>query len=278
MTEGTVTTPAGDVAYVEVGEGPPALFVHGVFVNSGLWREVMPELADRRRCIAVDLPAHGRTPAPTTADHRLGAMAEWLDGACDALGLDAVDLVGNDTGGALCQVFAARYPQRMRSLVLTNCDTQGTFPPEAFAGAVELARQGQLVPVLRAVLDDIDIARTPAGLGAAFERPESITEDTVQRYLGPLFEDEARVRAVEGYVANMDATDLRAAEAGLRALDVPALLVWGTGDVFFDVKWAYWLRELLPGAETVVEVPGGALFFPDERPAELVEPLRRFWR
>lgn len=277
MTEGTVTTAAGDVAYVEVGEGPPALFVHGVFVNSGLWRNVMPELADRRRCIAVDLPAHGRTPAPASPDYRLGAMAAWLDGACEALGLDVVDLVGNDTGGAVCQVFAARYPERIRSLVLTNCDTQDTFPPEAFAGAVDLARQGQLVPILRAVLDNVDIARTPAGFGAAFERPESITEETLQRYLGPLFEDEARVRAVEGYVANMDAADLRAAEGDLRKLDVPALLVWGTGDVFFDVTWAYWLRDLLPGAETVVEVPGGALFFPDERPAELVEPLRRFW-
>lgn len=277
MNECTVATPGGEAAYVEVGEGPPALFVHGVFVNSGLWRHVMPALADTRRCIAVDLPAHGRTPAPTEPDSRLGALADWLAGFCDALGLDAVDLVGNDTGGALCQVFAARRPERIRSLVLTNCDTQDTFPPEAFAGAVELARQGQLVPVLRAVLDNIEIARTPAGLGAAFERPDSITEETVQRYLGPLFEDESRVRAVEGYVANMDADDLRAAESGLRALDVPALLVWGTGDVFFDVKWAYWLRDLLPGAATVVEVEAGALFFPDERPAELVEPLRRFW-
>ncbi|MBW3669310.1 MAG: alpha/beta hydrolase [Actinobacteria bacterium] len=277
MNECTVVTPAGEAAYVEVGEGPAALFVHGVFVNSGLWRHVMPALADRRRCVAVDLPAHGRTPAPAAPDYRLGAMADWLAGFCDALGLTTVDLVGNDTGGALCQVFAARHPERIRSLVLTNCDTQDTFPPEAFAGAVELARQGQLVPVLRAVLDNLEIARTPAGFGAVFERPESITEETVQRYLGPLFEDESRVRVVEGYVANMDADDLRAAEAGLRALGVPALLVWGTGDVFFDVKWAYWLRDLLPGAETVVEVDGGALFFPDERPAELIEPLRRFW-
>ena len=68
-----------------------------------------------------------------------------------------------------------------------------------------------------------------------------------------------------------------AIEGRLRTLNVPTLVVWGTDDVFFDLNWAYWLRDTIPGVVEVVEVPGGRLFFPDERPDSLVQPLRRFW-
>ena len=54
-------------------------------------------------------------------------------------------------------------------------------------------------------------------------------------------------------------------------------MVWGTGDVFFEVKWAYWLRDTIPGVSGVVEIDGGRLFFPDERAEELVPYLRRHW-
>ena len=56
-----VTTRFGDIAYTELGAGPPALFVHGVFLNGHLWRHVIDQGADLRRCIAVDLLAHGAT-------------------------------------------------------------------------------------------------------------------------------------------------------------------------------------------------------------------------
>lgn len=53
----------------------------------------------------------------------------------------------------------------------------------------------------------------------------------------------------------------------------PTLIVWGTADVFFDVKWAYWLRDTIPGATEVIEVPGAKLFFPEEQPAMLAERI-----
>ncbi|MBO0730814.1 MAG: alpha/beta hydrolase, partial [Acidimicrobiaceae bacterium] len=57
----------------------------------------------------------------------------------------------------------------------------------------------------------------------------------------------------------------------------PTLIVWGTGDVFFDLKWAYWLRDTIPGAHDVVEVAGAKVFFPHERPQDLAPHLRLFW-
>jgi pimeloyl-ACP methyl ester carboxylesterase len=145
----SVETDFGDIAYVDFGEGPVAIFVHGVFLNSYLWRGVIDELREERRCIAVDLLWHGHTKGLESVPYTLTAQADMLDGFCQALGLDAVDLVGNDTGGAVAQIFATRHGERIRTLNLTNCDAHDNLPPKAFKMAVELAKIGQLAPVAR---------------------------------------------------------------------------------------------------------------------------------
>jgi pimeloyl-ACP methyl ester carboxylesterase len=64
----------------------------------------------------------------------------------------------------------------------------------------------------------------------------------------------------------------------MRCLAAPTLIVWGTNDIFFPLKWAYWLRDTIPGTKDVVELRDAKLFFPEERPGELVRALRRFWK
>jgi len=78
-------------------------------------------------------------------------------------------------------------------------------------------------------------------------------------------------------VVALNADDLRAVEPQLREFTVPTLLVWGTGDSFFDVSWAHWLRDTIPGVTRLVTLDGARLFFPDERPAELARELERHW-
>src|SRR5271165_23184 len=96
----TVTTRSGEISYIDIGTGPTALFVHGISTNAHLWRNVIGELADQRRCIAVDLPLHGHSPVTAEQDLSIAALAAGLDDFCDALGLTGIDLVANDTGGA----------------------------------------------------------------------------------------------------------------------------------------------------------------------------------
>src|ERR1700728_1987113 len=149
----SLDTPAGDIAYTELGTGPAALFVHGLGTNGLLWRHVIENLSDTSRCIAIDLPAHGGTPARD--DMSATALAQVVADLCDGLGLTQVDLVGNDTGGAVAQIFAARHPERLRSLTLTNCDTHDNVPPEAFKPTVDLAKAGALAPAAPALLADL---------------------------------------------------------------------------------------------------------------------------
>jgi pimeloyl-ACP methyl ester carboxylesterase len=272
----TVSTEAGPISVIDIGDGPAAVFVHGVGTNALLWRHVIADLCDDRRCVAVDLPLHGHSPATDEQDLSLGALAEAVIGTVTALDIGPVDLVANDTGGAIAQIVAARQPTRLRSLTLTNCETEDNIPPAAFAPTVDLARQGLLAPSAPALLADLGAARA-AVFAMGYEDEGALPLDVVAAFLQPVMGTPERARRFERLLAGLVPDDLIAARPALTRLDVPTLLVWGTGDEFFDIRWAHWLRDTIPGAKEIVELPGAKLFFPDERAAELVGHLRRFW-
>jgi pimeloyl-ACP methyl ester carboxylesterase len=273
----TVTTTSGEISYLDVGTGPVALFVHGVATNAYLWRNVIAAVArPGRRCVALDLPLHGRTPVRPGQDLSVAALASLLDDFCDALGLAGVDLVANDTGGAIAQVFAARHPGRLATLTLTNCDVSDNLPPEAFKPVVDLAAAGELAPTAAALLDDIETAARVC-FGDGYEFLERADSAVIRAYLEPCLGTMERARAFERLLTSLDASDLAAVEPQLRMLSAPTLVVWGTGDVFFEVSWAYWLRDTIPGVTRVITIDGARLFFPEERPADLVPHLEEHW-
>src|SRR3989442_1571751 len=124
-------TPSGRIAYVEQGRGPAAVFLHGVPLNGFHWRHVIDAVSDLRRCIALDLMSLGYTEIGPDRDVSFTAQASMLAEFCDALELGPIDLVGNDSGGGIAQLFAARHPERLRTLTLTNCDTHDNWAPDA---------------------------------------------------------------------------------------------------------------------------------------------------
>ena len=131
-----VHTRSGPASYIDTGgPGRAALFVHGIGTSSYLWRHVIDQLDGQRRCVAVDLPLHGQTPAAADQDFSLPGLARFLADCCDALELTDVDLVANDTGGAISQVFAAGHPDRLHTLTLTNCEAHDNLPPKALLPA-----------------------------------------------------------------------------------------------------------------------------------------------
>jgi pimeloyl-ACP methyl ester carboxylesterase len=272
----TAATRSGEISYLDIGAGPVALFVHGIASNAYLWRHVIGAVAAQRRCIALDLPLHGQSPVTAEQDLSLAALAAGLEEFCAALGLTGIDLVANDTGGAIAQIFAARQPGRLATFTLTNCDTQNDMPPDAFKPLIELAAAGQLAPTAVAMLADLDAA-AQASFASVYEHLDHMDRDVIRSYLEPCFGTLERARLFERLLTSLDAGDLRAVEPQLKELTVPTLMVWGTGDTFFDVSTAYWLRDTIPGATGVVTVDGARLFFPEERPMDLVPHLERHW-
>jgi pimeloyl-ACP methyl ester carboxylesterase len=274
---GQVRTRSGPASYVDTGgPGRPALFVHGVGTSSYLWRHVIEELDGQRRCVAVDLPLHGRTPAATDQDFTLPGLARFVADCCDALELTEVDLVANDTGGAVSQVFAAGHPERLHTLTLTNCEAHDNVPPKALLPAVLLARMGLYARIAPRLARDIPRARKRI-FGLSYQDVARLPEDIVRAWVEPQLGTAEAARQSQRLLTSLHARDLLAVEPALARLQVPTLIVWGTKDIFFRRKWAYWLRDTIPGATEVVEIDGGRLFFPDERAAELTVALRRHW-
>ncbi|HKU43467.1 MAG TPA: alpha/beta fold hydrolase, partial [Polyangiales bacterium] len=195
-----VTTEFGDIAYSERGSGPTALFVHGVFVNGYLWRHVIERVADLRRCVAIDLLAHGATRTAPGQDLSFTGQAQMLEAFCRALDIEQVDLIGNDSGGGIAQIFAARHPERIRSLTLTNCDTHDNWPPPAFDATRAAIARGRLKSMVRTMLADLGFACT--SFGSAYEHPERLDAETVREYIGPLASDEALAHLERWFAAD----------------------------------------------------------------------------
>jgi len=234
-------TPSGRISYVERGTGPVALFVHGFPLNGYHWRHQLQGLSDLRRCLAPDLM--GLRFSEVTTEQRLSfdAQAKMLREFIDTLGIGTIDLVGNDSGGAIAQILATRIPDRIRSLTLTNCDAHDNWPPPAFTPLLQLAKAGQLGKTLAGLLGNPDAARSQRGLGMAFQFSERLADDVLGLYLGPITASAERQAQVDRYTTAMDHEQTVRIYADLKKFDQPTLIVWGNDDVFFPERWAHWL-------------------------------------
>lgn len=274
---GRVQTPSGPASYIDTGgPGRPVLLVHGVGSSSYLWRNVIGLLDGERRCVAFDLPLHGHTPAAPGQDFTLPGLARFIADGCDALGLADIDVVANDTGGAVTQVFAANHPERLHTLTLTNCEAHDNVPPKVLLPAVLLARLGLLAPIAARMARDVPRGKKRI-YGMGYQDISKLPDDIARVWLEAQGGTPEAARQSQRLLTSLHARDLLAAEPALSRLQVPTLIVWGTGDRAFRTKWAYWLRDTIPGATDVVEIDGGRLFFPDERAGELTAALRRHW-
>ena len=141
---------------------------------------------------------------------------------------------------------------------------------------VQLAAAGTLAPAAVGLLGDIGAAAR-LSFGDAYEHLDRADPEVIRSYLEPCLGTIERAREFERLLISLDANDLLAVTAQLQALTVPTLMVWGTGDVFFDVCWAYWLRDTILGAYRVVTTDGARLLFPEERAADLVPHLEQHW-
>jgi pimeloyl-ACP methyl ester carboxylesterase len=274
----TVETPSGRISFIEKGTGPAAIFVHGVPLNGYHWRHALEGLADLRRCIAPDLMGLGYSEVGSDQPLDFEAQAQMLFQFLDALDIQTIDLVGNDSGGAVAQILATNAPDRIRSLTLTNCDTHDNWPPEAFMPIVNLGKAEQFGHALASLLANPEAARSPQGLGVGFEFPERLTEDILAVYLSPVTATEERRSQVSRYVAVQDCAQTVRIEDRLKAFDKPTLIIWADRDVFFPAPWAEWLARTIPGTRKVEILNGARLFFPEERPEVFCGLVREHWQ
>src|SRR4029453_3878364 len=226
VTERYVDLESGRIRVREAGDGPPVVLVHGALVNGHLWDDVIPLLADRHRVIAPDLPlgAHAEPVRPgaplalraQAAGRRgpprvLRAQADVVADLVSTLRLDDVTLVGNDTGGAVCQLVVTRRPDGIGRLVLTSCDAFDNCPPRFFRFLVWSSYLPASAWLLAQTMRSPRLARLPVAFGRLTHR--GLEKDRLDRMFAPVRRSRGVRRDQVRLLRSIDAADTQAAAA-----------------------------------------------------------------
>jgi pimeloyl-ACP methyl ester carboxylesterase len=268
----TVTDlPQGRLAYREAGPAsssrPPVVFVHGVLVDARLWGPVAERLAAAGiRSYAPTLPlgAH-QWPMSANADLSPEGIARLILGFISALGLSDVTIVGNDTGGAICQLMLGTGTSLVSSAVLTNCDAFGTFPPRALAPLFRALRHPGLVAGLVPALRSEKVRHGPLAFGPLSSGP--LDPDLTLSWMQPLA-DKAIRRDLAKFARGVHPRVLLDAATRFGQFTGPVRILWGEDDPFFRTQLGQQLSEAFPHA-TLTTVPAGRTFLPLDRPEDV---------
>jgi pimeloyl-ACP methyl ester carboxylesterase len=275
----TIDLPHGTVQYRLAGPtsaaAPPVVFVHGFLVNSTLWANTADALAQSGiRSYAPDWPLGSHTIAlGSAADQSPRGIAAQIIAFMEALELDDVTLVGNDTGGAICQFLLDSDASRVGRLVLTNCDAFTNFPPAPFGQLFKAFRSPTAIRALLAPMRATAVRHSPAGFGLLVNRP--LDAEQTRAWVEPCLGDGAIREDVARFAKKVDPQDLDAASNRLGSFPGPALLVWGSADRFFKLDFARRLRDTFTDAR-LVEVENGRTFIPLDEPTRLASEIAAF--
>ena len=270
-----VTLPQATLRYREVGPHdsahPPVVFIHGMIVDERLWSRVADGLAERGfRCLLPTLPLGSHTTPVTdrsvlTPQGVAGLIGQFLA----ALDLEDVTLVGNDTGGGLCQFLIDADPSRIGRLVLTNCDAFDQFPPFPFDAVFAMLRGPKSIKTLFTSMRFTPLRHSPMGYGMLAHGPDAaLTASWVE----PARTDSRIAGDLAAMARGIAGTDLTETAPRLHRFTRPVRLVWGSADRFFTPTLGRRLAALFPDS-AIVEVPGARTFVPLDNPAAVINAI-----
>ncbi|MFH5227923.1 alpha/beta fold hydrolase [Antrihabitans spumae] len=265
---------AGRIRYSDTGEGPPIVFVHGVFVAGSLWRKVVGPLSANFRCITPDWPLGGHTiamnPDADISPHGVAALVlEFID----ALDLHDVTLVGNDTGGAVVQLAIARGSDRVCRVVLTPSDSFDNFLPRSIRALQYAARVPGLLTVGAQPMRLSAVQRLALRWLVKYPIPAEITREWVR----PLVSDRGVRRDLGKFLRTIDYRDTIAAAETLQGFAKPVLLLWPRKLPYFPFAHAQRWTEIFADA-TLVEIEDTYTCVSEDQPEVTAREIATFIR
>jgi pimeloyl-ACP methyl ester carboxylesterase len=258
---GQVTVGGRRVNYVELGDGPPLVFVHGLGGCWENWLENIPHFARTHRVVALDLPGFGESEMPAEGISIPG-YARSLNEFCDALELGSPTLVGNSMGGFIAAEVAVSFPERVDRLVLVS----------AAALSSEHDRRQPVVTVARMAgpgaawfASRVDAVSRRPRLRAATLRVGRVVRHP-ERLPGPLVAELLRGSGTKGFVHALDALLSYSFRDRLPKIGCPTLIVWGRQDALVPVGDADEFESLIADSRKVIFEDTGHMAMV-ERPA-----------
>jgi pimeloyl-ACP methyl ester carboxylesterase len=273
----TIETTLGTIEYTSVGPAdspsPPVLFIHGALVDAELWRDVATGLAAAGfRCYLPTLPLGShRIPMKPDADLSPTGIAGLIRELMVGLDLDDVTLVGNDTGGALCQYTVDAHDDRVGRLLLTNCDAFDTFPPFPFSAIFSLLKMPAVLAPSMKLMKFKTIRHSPVGFGLL---ADDLPADLTERWVTPARESAQIRRDLIRLLATISPSELNEVTGRLGAFDKPVSLVWGAADKCFTPDLGRRLTAQFPDARFTA-VPGARTFVSLDDPGTVVDEIAR---
>lgn len=251
---------------------PPVVFVHGILVDHRLWIRVAERLADKGfRCILPDLPLGSHTLAvDDSVALTPGSVAEMVHELIGALGLTDATVVGNDTGGGICQLLVDAHPDSVGRLVLTNCDAFEVFPPFPFNVVFAAMRGPRSIKLLSALMKVPALRHSPLGYGLLLKRDDELTASWIR----PITTDRRIARNLATLLRAVRAMDLTDVGTRLERFGKPVTVVWGMADRCFTPALGRRLVAAFPNA-TFVEVPGASTFVARDVPEAVVDAVEK---
>ncbi len=271
-------TSFGRIAYVERGAGDVALFLHGFPLNGFQWRGALDRLSAYRRCVAPDFMGLGYTVVAPGQSVTPPAQVSMLAAFLDALSIRRVDLVANDSGGAIACATLRDPVSGSGPHAAPHQLRCGARQPACRSASRHrtMAREGTfadrwLVPWLA----DKQLARSAQGLGGqCYADSSHPTDEAIDADLWPLVSSPSRKALLHAYALGLTPNPL----AGLPRSDVPLRIVWGMADTIFSPADADYLDRTFPRSRGVHRVAGAKLFWPEEFPDILGQEAVRLWR
>ena len=267
----TIDISAGTIHYEATGpeNGRPVVFVHGYMMGGQLWRQVSERLADLGlRCIAPTWPL-GAHPEPLRrgADRTITGVAGMVAEVLDALNLEDVVLVGNDTGGVVTQLVAVHHRERLGALVLTSCDAFEHFPPPILKPVILAAKSKALFRTA------IQAMRAPVARKRAYDGlAHSDIDDLTQIWVRPALSNPAVAEDLRQFSLSMRTEVTTSVAVRLPEFDKPTLIAWSADDVFFEQEDGKRLAATIPNARLEV-IEGARTFSMVDQPDRLANLL-----
>ena len=265
----TVQVRHGLIDYRELGSGPTVVLVHGLLTNGLLWARMAELLAAQHRVVVPDWPLGSHTrPLRKDADRTPAGLADLIADVIEALDLEDVTLVGNDTGGALCQLVVTSRPARIGRLVLTPCDAYDNFLPGMFRPLQVIARVPGAIRVVANAMRWRPARRLPMAYGWLAKRP--IPDSLVDAFLRPPQSDPEIRRDLAAILAGINPKYTRRAADRFPSVDVPVLLAWAPEDRFFPLRHAQAMAAAFPHAQ-LEEISDSYTFVSLDQPERIAE-------
>jgi pimeloyl-ACP methyl ester carboxylesterase len=269
-------TSGGRLHYWEKGAGNAVLLVHGIWANHVLWEGVIEALPDTVRAIAPDWPLGSQPESfPSSADLSPEGLVAMIGEFMEALDLQDVTLVGNDSGGGLCQLLITSdgpFAKRVGRLVLTNSDVLDQFPPKGFRPMQTMARW---VPWIASPLFKRLMRRDDYKMFFDMTCSKPVPSEIKHRILGPFVANAKARRGSLSFLVGCKPEMMLEATRKFSAFAAPVLLIWGEDDSLFPLELAEKLTREFRDVR-LVKVPGANLFVPLDEPDRVAREVATF--